>query len=384
MLGVCLKYAQINYGSKLQALATVKMLEKLSLDYEIIEYNKKTLGFVLKYLPRFFNFVFLNDRYDQLQRKIEYKKHPKVYREIQKRNEIFSSFDEQFKNHLSEFYSSYEKLKESCNDKYDQVLTCSDQLWSPAALGSGFFNLMFAPDDMNKVSWASSFGVSKIPWYQKKRTARYLSRIEHISMRENRGAEIVKELTDRDVPVLLDPVFVFDKDEWNEMITVEPAEFEPYIFCYFLGDNPQHREIAKTLSEQTGLKIVTLRHLDRYVDFDEQFGDYAPYDVDPKRFLNILRNAQYICTDSFHGTAFSVICEKKFLVFDRYSNNSSNSKNSRIESLCKNLGLESRRFFGTEDVAQAIDREIDYASVSQKVSKYRKETKRYLENALCD
>ncbi len=384
MLGVCLKYEQINYGSKLQALATVKMLERLSLDYEIIKYNKKTLSFVLKYLPRFFNFVFLNDRYDQYQRNIEYKKHPQVYAQIKLRNQIFASFDEQFKGHLSEFYSSYEKLKKTCKDNYNGVLTCSEELWSPAALGSGFYNLMFAPDDMNKVSWASSFGVSEIPWYQKKRTAKYLSRIEHISMRENRGAEIVKELTGREVPVLLDPVFVFDKDQWSEMVPQESSEFEPYIFCYFLGDNPQHREITKTLAEQTGLKIVTLRHLDRYVDIDEQFGDYAPYDVDPKRFLNILRNAQYVCTDSFHGTAFSVICEKKFLVFDRYNSSSSNSKNSRIESLCHNLGLESRRFFGDGDVTEAIQRDIDYISVSQKVSQYREQTKRYLENALCD
>lgn len=384
MLGVCLKYGQINYGSKLQALATVKMLEKLSLDYEIIEYNKKTLGFILRYIPRFLNFVFLNDRYDQYQRNIEYKKHPQVLKQIKLRNQLFSEFDKQFESHLSHFYSSYNQLKKTCKDNYDAVLTCSDQLWSPAALGSGFYNLMFAPDDMNKVSWASSFGVSKIPWYQKKRTAKYLNRIEHISMRENRGAEIVKELTGKEVPVLLDPVFVFDKDEWDRMIPYKEAEFEPYIFCYFLGDNPRHREIAKALKEKTGLKIVTLRHLDRYVDFDEQFGDYAPFDVDPARFLNILRNAQYVCTDSFHGTAFSVICEKKFIVFDRYSSGSSNSKNSRIESLCKNLGLENRRYVEGQDVLKAIECDIDYKDVSAKIARFSQQTKSYLKNALSD
>lgn len=383
MLGVCLKYGQINYGSKLQALATVKMLERLSLDYEIIEYNKKTLGFILRYIPRFFNFVFLNDRYDQYQRNIEYKKHPLVFEKIKQRNQIFSDFDKQFESHLSKFYSSYKELKNTCKDNYSSVLTCSDQLWSPAALGSGFYNLMFAPDDMNKVSWASSFGVSKIPCYQKNRTKKYLNRIEHISMRENRGAEIVKELTGKDVPVLLDPVFVFNKDEWGQMIPQKDAEFEPYIFCYFLGDNPKYREKAKELAEKTGLKIVTLRHLDRYVDFDEQFGDYAPYDVDPARFLNILRNAQYVCTDSFHGTAFSIICEKKFLVFDRYNSNSSNSKNSRIESLCKNLDLESRRYTEGGDILQEIDKDIDYYPVSNKVEQFSQQTKTYLKNALC-
>lgn len=382
MIGVCLKYEQINYGSKLQALATVKMLENMSLDYEIIRYNKKSLKFIIKYLMRCFNLVFLNDRYDQFQRIIEYKKHPQVLAQIQKRNGMFSDFDKQFESHLSQFYKSYDELKMQCKNKYSKVLTCSDQLWSPAALGSGFYNLMFAPDDMTKVSWASSFGVSNIPWYQKKRTARYLNRIEHISMRENRGAEIVKELTGKDVPVLLDPVFVFDKVQWEDLVKYQPAEFEPYIFCYFLGDNEEHRKQALELQKLTGLKIVTLRHLDRYVDFDENFGDYAPYDVDPQRFLNILRNAQYVLTDSFHGTAFSVLCEKKFLVFDRYSDSSGNSKNSRIDSVCKNLGLEDRRFSDKKDILQAVDKDIDYESVREKTSNYREQTKEYLKNAL--
>jgi len=130
------------------------------------------------------------------------------------------------------------------------------------------------------------------------------------------------------------------------------------------------------------LKIVTLRHLDRYVAQDEAFGDYAPYDVDPARFLSILRNANCICTDSYHGTAFSVIFEKQFVVFDRYSSRSSNSKNSRIESLCVNLGLESRRFSGTESIETAINSKIDYAAVKQKLLVYQTATKEYLKKAL--
>ncbi len=381
MKGICLKYTQNNYGSKLQALATVKTLEELGQDYEIIEYNKRTLGFILKYLPRFLNFCFLNDRYDQFQRNIEYKRHPEILKQINIRQHAFWSFDEPFKNHLSKRYKSYSALKKECGKNYDGVLTCSDQLWSPAALGSGFYNLMFAPDDMLKVSWASSFGVSKIPWYQVGRTKKYLKRIEHISMRENQGAKIVKELIDRDVPVLMDPVFIFDRDKWNELIPPKQPKFDNYIFCYFLGSNPEHRKIANELAEKTGLKIVTLRHLDRYNAQDENFGDYAPYDVTPQDFLNILRNAEYICTDSFHGTAFSVIFEKKFIAFDRYSDTSSNSKNSRIQSVCENLGVLDRRYVDGSDIVDSINREIDYQSVFEKLSVYRENTMKYLKNA---
>ena len=66
-------------------------------------------------------------------------------------------------------------------------------------------------------------------------------------------------------------------------------------------------------------KIVTLRHLDQYTKVDESFGDFAPYDVDPTKFLNLLRGADYVCTDSFHGSVFSIIHQKPFIVFNRYN-----------------------------------------------------------------
>lgn len=381
MLGVCLKYSQINYGSKLQALATVRMFEELGLDYEIIRYNKKTPGFLLRSIPRMFNFVFLCDRWYQLQRKLEYAKHPDVKEQVTIRNQAFASYDVNFQEHLSEVYSSYADLKKKCPEKYDALITCSDQLWSPAALGSGFYNLMFAPADTLQVSWASSFGVSSIPWYQRSRTRKYLNRIHHISMRENQGAEIVKELTGKTVPVLMDPVFAFSKEQWDEMVPVAPPEWEDYIFCYFLGDNPEYRRAANALAAETGRKIVTLRHLDKFVADDEQFGDYAPYDVNPVRFLNILRNASCICTDSFHGTAFALIFEKPFVVFNRYSDQSANSKNSRIVSVCANVGVENRRYQGLDSIVDVMQQQIDYELVGRKIEQYRNSTKQYLKEA---
>jgi exopolysaccharide biosynthesis predicted pyruvyltransferase EpsI len=149
-----------------------------------------------------------------------------------------------------------------------------------------------------------------------------------------------------------------------------------------LGNNPHHRQVAKELANKTGLKIVTLRHLDYFTKTDENFGDYAPYDVDPQRFLNILRNAKYVLTDSFHGMAFSVICEKQFLVFDRYNKNSKNSKNSRIESVCENLNLQERHFDLNDDITEIITKPIDYTAVLKMVEEYRQKTKDYLKTTL--
>lgn len=96
-----------------------------------------------------------------------------------------------------------------------------------------------------KISIASSFGVKEIPWYQRKRTVQYLNRIEYISMRENRGSEIVKELTGRDVPTILDPVFFLSKNEWLERIPNKREINEPYIFAYFLGATQEYRNAVK-------------------------------------------------------------------------------------------------------------------------------------------
>nr|WP_243164678.1 polysaccharide pyruvyl transferase family protein [Catenibacillus scindens] len=274
----------------------------------------------------------------------------------------------------------YEKLKKGA-ERYEAVITGSDQLWSPAGLPTNFFNLMFVPDKIRKISYASSFGVKQIPWYQIKRTAYYLNRIDYISMRENRGAEIVKELTGRKVPVILDPVFMFDKSGWEKLIPVNKEFNHPYIFAYFLGKNSEYREVVREAANQLGCKVVTLRHLDQYVADDEKFGDFAPYDVGPDRFLNLLRDAKYICTDSYHGSCFSIIHQKPFIIFSRYSENSKHSKNSRIETLCDNLELQDRKYNRSMNLVDQLESKIDYEIVNEHLKKLKKITEDFLNQA---
>jgi len=382
LIGVCIKYFHTNYGGMLQAYATVALLEELGIGYELIQYQKKlTVSEKIKSVPRLLNGVLLNDKYEALIKKIGAKMHPSFAAKNKERMQAFQAFDHAHFTKLSPVFVGYAALCQGAR-RYSAVLTGSDQLWSPAGLPTNYYNLMFVPDDICKVSLASSFGVSKLPWYQRERTKEYLNRISFISMRENRGAEIVEELTGRSVPVLIDPVFSFGKEEWNKLIPEKPVEWDDYIFCYFLGDNKEHRAAARKLAEETGRKIVTLRHLDRYVSADETFGDAAPYDVAPDRFLDILRNASAVCTDSFHGTVFSIIYEKQFIVFNRYSADARFSKNSRIDSLCANLDLSDRRYAGTDDIRQKMESGIDYGRIREKLDIERKEIRRYLATAL--
>lgn len=381
MIGICIKYYHENYGGMLQAFATTKLLDKVGVEYEIIRYEKKKdLVFILKSIPRLFNNVLINDKYEAFQKKMSFKKHPDFLGNDKIRMKAFDRFrTEKFQDKLSEINYGYDKLVENAS-KYKAVLVGSDQLWSPAGLPTNFYNLIFVPQKIRKISYASSFGVKYIPWYQKRRTSKYLNRIEYVSLRENSGQKIVKELTGRDAPVVLDPVFMFNQNEWEDLIPTKKYYDEEYIFAYFLGNNPEQRKAVKELAKKTGLKIVTLRHLDQFVEEDEQFGDYAPYDIAPDDFLNLLRGAKYVCTDSFHGAVFSIIHKKRFVVFNRYSDSSKHSKNSRIDSLCQNLEISNCRYNGNID--DIINNKIDYSKVDENYIKLREKSSEYLDKAL--
>ena len=381
MIGLCLKYEQINYGSKLQALATLRVMEELGQECKVIHYGKAGLWFKVKSLPRIFNATFRQDKLEDWSRSHAYKKHPEVAPLLALRRKLFKEYDAKYFDQYEIFGAYYSDIQKMAS-KFDAVVTCSDQLWSPAGLGTNFYNLMFVPDEVMKISFASSFGVSQIPWYQKRATAKYLQRINYVSCRENRGAEIVKELTGRDVPVLMDPVFAFDKEQWGKLVPEEKENNGPYIFCYFLGSNMAYREAVKKFAEEKEMKIVFLKFLDQYVEYDENFGDITPFDVDPNKFLNILRGAEYVFTDSFHGCAFSILMGKQFVIFNRYASTSGASKNSRIDTVCGNLGLNDRRVMADSNLVAVMDEDIDWKNVEEKTLVYRDRMWEYLRQAL--
>lgn len=382
MLGVCINYFHENYGGMLQAYSTANLIESMGINYELVRYEKnRTTAQKIRSIPRLFNRYLLNDKYEAFVKNKGMKAHPEIAALDKQRKKEFLKFRE---THFSKFSPVYSGFAQLCAgaENYSAVLVGSDQLWSPAGLPTNYYNLMFVPNRIRKVSYASSFGTKHIPWYQKKRTAEYLSRIEHISMRENSGSEIVKALTGRDVPVVLDPVLMFDKTGWEKLIEPKREFEEKYIFAYFLGKNPEYRRAVSVIAARLGYKVVALRHLDQYVDEDESFGDYAPYDVDPARFLNLIRGAEYVFTDSFHGTCFSVIHEKQFVIFKRYSDTAKHSKNSRIESLCENLGLKDRIYTDPANLERQLAQQIDYKEPKEKLAAMYELSYNYLKNAL--
>src|SRR5690606_15601322 len=233
-----------------------------------------------------------------------------------------------------------------------------------------------------KLAYASSFGVSEIPSFQRKATGKYLDRFAFIGVREQQGKVIVDTLSNNVAKVVADPTLLLSRKEWEEEIAdARPNEKEPYIFCYFLGSNQESRRAVNALKAKTGYKIITIRHMDEYVTEDEAFGDEAPYFVDPNDFVKYVSRAAYVCTDSFHCTIFSIIFQRQFMTFYRFVNTSKTSRNSRIDSLFEVLGIDRERIYG-DDICKVIDNKIDYAAVGIKLNDLREDSLKFLSNAL--
>lgn len=186
-IGLCVCYDTKNYGSQLQVLATQIKVEEFGYDYEIIRYKKeKNIAFILKSLPRIFNPIFVRGKMRSITKNQHLKKYPEIKKQNDIRNKRFDKFINDYFKKLSPVYLGYEELK-ACVVNCDAFLVGSDQLWLPSGLASGFYTLMFVPEEIMKISYATSFGVSMIPRYQKKKTAEYLNRIQHLSTREIKG-----------------------------------------------------------------------------------------------------------------------------------------------------------------------------------------------------
>lgn len=378
-IGLAVCYDTKNFGSQLQVLATVKIIEELGYESEIIQYKKKiTPMFVLQTIPRLFNVSFVKAKLAAKNKNREVEKHAEIAKLVAVRNKRFANFVNVYFSKQLRKYAGWETLVREAGNNYDAFLCGSDQLWLPNNLGSHFYTLEFAPDNKPKIAYATSFGVSEIPSRYRTGFAKFLKRFQALSTRELAGQKIIKELAGKDAQVVCDPTLLFDAEGWSKMVQDRRVVDEPYAFCYFLGTNEEHRKAAEEFKKNTGLKLVTCPFLDNFVEGDMNFGDIQMFDMDSADFVNLIKHAEYILTDSFHGSVFSILHHKQFLTFNRF-NAGANSRNSRIDSLCTLLGLSGRRFAG--DV-MAVQEEIEYDAVEEKLHDLRKDSISYLEHVL--
>ena len=365
-----------NYGSALQAYATMKTVQSFGYDLTFIKYKKtRSLLERLTIMPKYM----ISGGYERFLRSIKASVSKMIIRGYEANQKQRRDATNGFK--IKEFfpffkeYVGYNALCEGSKE-YDAVFVGSDQTWRPIGFYSNYWNLNFVDDSVPKFSYSSSFGVSAIPLVQKRGTKKYLERIDMISVREKNAKELIEALTCKKAQVVADPTMLRTREQWLEFASKSNKGVDdPYIFCYFLGPRRDIREAAVKLAEQTGCKIVITPHMEEYRKADVGIGDYIYYDLNPYDFVKLLSEANYVCTDSFHGTVFSIIMHRKFMTFYREFGKSTNS---RIDNLLSIFDLQDRLFNG--DV-KCIEQGIDYETVDKKYALYREESLSFFKNA---
>lgn len=381
-IGLVTCYFHHNYGSMLQAYATEMIMQRMGLPYQTIACKAPIdymQGSRLLYIVKK---LLIGDWKMRLGKmKIEKAKRadPVFARNWAVRDDAFNRFaSECF--HVSPFCKSRREL-EAMAVNYSAFLVGSDQLWRTDSVEHGYYTLEWVPDGIRKIAYSTSIGVKEVPWFQVKKNRRFMNRFDFMALREQSACNLVKKLTGRDVQVVLDPTLLFSGDEWMAIQQVEPLTDGKYIFCYLLGNNPWQRDFIKQVKQRTGLKIVALQHLDEYIPSDEGFADEAPYNVGPREFLNYIRNAEIVFTDSFHCSVFSILYEKKFFTFNRFSETARQSTNTRIDNLLSIAGLPERRLERGRNIDSVLQTVSDFCAVETRLKHARVTSIEYLNNA---
>lgn len=383
-VGIVSCYFKNNYGSMLQAYATKKVLDNNHIPNETINIdgNKDfSRGKRKYYLSQIFNFNFIKSKLGMIKMKFDIKLNKKLGKNVAIRNKKYKEFRKEF--NLSRTSNTYNDLTKLAKERYSDILLGSDQLWLPVNVVADYYTLNWVPDNINKISFSTSFGVSNIPKKYNDLYKNYLKRINHLSVREDTGVKLIKDIAGLDAKLVCDPTILLTKEEWEEVAIKDRIIKDKYILCYFLGKNIEHRKFAERLRKKTEYKIVSLNHADEYVKYSDTFCDIDPYDIGPREWINLIKNAEYVCTDSFHGTVFSLIFNKKFFNFRRYNSNSKASTNSRLDSLLNIVGVNNERILtGLENVDDVLEYKIDFKKVNNNLDNYRKESKDWLLNSI--
>ncbi len=312
-----------NYGSSLQAYALQRVIRDLGHDCLHLDYQPDRKEKLL-------NLVRSGNRPGLILEGLRKKRVKAGQAGARRKSGSFSAFYQR-RMKLSPRCRNRRELREASEDR--EILICgSDQIWNPVWLNEAYF-LTFAPEGVRKASYAASLGISRLEDPRKaEKIRRWTADFQAVSVREEEGAAILAGITGRRPEVMPDPVCLLSREEWAEIASEAPSR-EPYLLCYFIGENPAYWEAARRLGRERGLPILVLPVT------GESYGQgLAMLDgAGPEDFLGAIRNAALLCTDSFHGLAFATLFGTEVHLERRYRDGDPESKNSRVDHFLRAL-----------------------------------------------
>lgn len=338
-----------NYGNRLQNYALQQILKKIGNDVETLN-NPWEISY-----NRYYNFFMAAVK------TLIYRVTGKPVRYL--RTIRFKNFNKKYIK-FSRYWLNKDKDINKAAEFYDMFVCGSDQVWNSEAKEiDGKYFASFASFD-KRGSYAASFGINEVIPERTEEFSRYISGMKYISVREQSGLNIVQSLTNRKAFCHLDPTFLLTAQEWDQIASEEQSK-EKYIFCYFLG--MPSKELIQKINNYAGFHNLSVRILCEFIN--------SPYNTcGPAQFISLIKNAEFILTDSFHGTVFSIIYEKPFYSFTR--NGVKREMVSRIKSILDLLHMENR--FEPCDLIEKDIYNINYYICNSIIADERKKSLTYL------
>ena len=347
----------LNYGAVLQTYALQKVLDDLGYDTEVLDYRS---SFIEKHYEP-----------DKIRDYLSPKKMAILLLlngfSIVKRSQFQHFLDNQIR--LSKPCYSQSDLEE-IESNYDMILVGSDQIWNykTAGFDKAYF-LNFVKDNSKKASYAASIGLSVIPEEFIASYQKLLESFSKISVRECEGQQLLETLLQRqDIRTVVDPTLLIKKDHWSEL-GVECEVPDRYVLVYLLSENRKIVNFAKKVAKQKKCKIVYIN-----TQLFRQSGMVNKRNISPENWIYLFENAEYIVTNSFHGTVFSIIFRKVF--WSDYLPTSGNV-NSRITTLLGGLQLKDRII---SEGCSSKDDKINYDYTEKKISNLINDGLRFLKS----
>lgn len=335
----------INYGAALQAIALQHTLREQGSEASLIDYRCEAIDSTSKLFDfkEILNVPYVIAHVANL---------PFAY----KRKKAFQGF-----------WNRYCQFTNEAPERYDIIVTGSDQVWNYNLTGHDmFYYLDFEKKNTKKVAYAASFGLSSIPEEKYDTLRPLLEDFDYLSVREKTAAKIVNDICGRDIAcTVLDPTLLLHKTQWEEMS--DPAiQISRYIFVYTVFNSDSLWAFAEQLSRETGLPIKTVS----YSRFHQHKAEYI-FTAGPAQWLGYMLRADYVVTNSFHGMAFSVNFQKNFFY---ELPPSSSGVSSRLADMAERYGLQER-----EIGEVTLDSAIDWQKVDQKLEKDRRSSVAFIQ-----
>lgn len=377
-----LYHKNYNFGGLLQAYALPIALHKY------FEFESEQIDY--KYAPTYIQKENLFERPYNMQNFLykcaiyffSFLLNPKLSKRKKKMDQFINEIP-----HSSQTYS-YESITECLKD-YDIYICGGDQIWNDdcqSLMGKDniqVFTLQFVPQYKRKLSYAPSMAILDTSVTFREIFKKGLQEFNAISIREKQSLPIIQQLTDKPVTIVVDPVLLLTKDDWETV--ARPAHSpKKYILCYLLGDSISQRERTSQLAKKLNLPIVTFSHALYNVvrKCDLFFADVHDYTSGPREFIDLVKNAELVVTDSFHACVFSMIFQTPFMVFERHKPGQEGNMNSRIYNFLEEYHLEKQLVNENQMSIIAEIPSVDFSYSHSHWEKRRQESLNYLEKAL--